>query len=118
MSVALMPGTRTNSAASSAARPRGGPAPRKEADPVHSRYGRREGFDFLGCHLRKRMSGPIWERSRQRVYYLQRWPSQRAIVVIGDLTPVLRGWDSIAARATRPTTSPISICTSNAVFAT
>ena len=20
-----------------------------------------EGFDFLGCHLRKRMSGPIWE---------------------------------------------------------
>ena len=34
----------------------------------------REGFDFLGCHLRKRMSGPIWERSRQRVFYLQRWP--------------------------------------------
>ena len=35
------------------------------------------GFDFLGCHLRKRMSGPIWERRHQRVYYLQRWPSQR-----------------------------------------
>jgi group II intron reverse transcriptase/maturase len=73
----------------------------------------REGFDFLGCHLRKRMSGPIWERSRQRVYYLQRWPSQRALcrvrqrvrdltaprrchedlrVVIADLNPVLRGW--------------------------
>ncbi|HEV8346861.1 MAG TPA: group II intron reverse transcriptase/maturase [Vicinamibacterales bacterium] len=39
----------------------------------------REGFDFLGCHLRKRMSGPIWERTRQRVYYLHRWPSQRAM---------------------------------------
>jgi RNA-directed DNA polymerase len=73
----------------------------------------RDGFDFLGCHLRKRMSGPIWERSRQRVYYLQRWPSQRAMArvrarvrdltprarchtdlrtVIADLNPVLRGW--------------------------
>ncbi len=73
----------------------------------------REGFDFLGCHLRKRMSGPIWERSRQRVFYLQRWPSQRALrrvrqrvreltprrrchedlrLVIADLNPVLRGW--------------------------
>ena len=73
----------------------------------------REGFDFLGCHLRKRMSGPIWERSRQRVFYLQRCPSQRAMarvrarvrdltprarchtdlrVVIADLHPVLRGW--------------------------
>ena len=28
----------------------------------------REGFDFLGCHLHKRMSGPLWERTRQRVY--------------------------------------------------
>jgi len=73
----------------------------------------REGFDFLGCHLRKRMSGPIWERTRQRVYYLHRGPSQRAMarvrarvrdltprarchtdlrVVIADLNPVLRGW--------------------------
>ena len=32
------------------------------------------GFDFLGCHLHKRMSGRIWERRHQRVYYLQRWP--------------------------------------------
>src|SRR5436190_1789641 len=23
----------------------------------------REGFDFLGCHLHKRMSGPVWERA-------------------------------------------------------
>ena len=73
----------------------------------------REGFDFLGCHLRKRMSGPIWERARKRVYYLHRCPSQRAMtrvrarvreltprarchtdlrVVIADLDPVLRGW--------------------------
>ncbi len=73
----------------------------------------REGFDFLGCHLRKRMSGPIWQRSRRRVYYLQRCPSQRAMtrvrarvrdltprtrchtdlrLVIADLNPVLRGW--------------------------
>ena len=73
----------------------------------------REGFDFLGCHLRKRLSGPIWERSRQRVYYLHRWPSQRAMKrvrarvreltprrrchedvreVIASLNPVLRGW--------------------------
>jgi group II intron reverse transcriptase/maturase len=73
----------------------------------------REGFDFLGCHLRKRMSGPIWERSRKRVYYLHRWPSSRAMrrvrsrvrdltprrrchedlrAVIADVNRVLRGW--------------------------
>ena len=74
----------------------------------------KEGFDFLGCHLRKRMSGRIWERQRKRVYYLQRWPSSRSMkrvrqrvkeltghhrqgvrdirIVIADLNPVLRGW--------------------------
>ncbi len=73
----------------------------------------KEGFDFLGCHLRKRLSGPIWERERRRVYFLQRWPAQRSMKrvrqrvkqvtprgrchedlrrVIGDLNPVLRGW--------------------------
>jgi group II intron reverse transcriptase/maturase len=74
----------------------------------------KEGFDFLGCHLRKRMSGPIWERQRNRVYFLQRWPSRRSMkrvrqrvkeltdrsrngvkdvrVLIRDLNPVLRGW--------------------------
>jgi RNA-directed DNA polymerase len=72
-----------------------------------------EGFDFLGCHLHKRMSGPMWERTHRRVYFLQRWPSQRAMArvrarvrgltrrarchtdlrtVIADLNPVLRGW--------------------------
>jgi group II intron reverse transcriptase/maturase len=39
----------------------------------------REGFDFLGFHLRKRMSGPIWERERKHVYFLHRWPSQRSM---------------------------------------
>jgi RNA-directed DNA polymerase len=73
----------------------------------------KEGFDFLGCHLRKRMSGPIWEKKGQRVYFLQRWPSQRSMKrvrqrikeltprgrchadlrrVIAEINPVLRGW--------------------------
>ena len=73
----------------------------------------REGFDFLGCHLRKRMSGPIWERTHRCVFYLHRWPSSRAMQrvrqrvrqltprarchqdlrgVIAELNPVLRGW--------------------------
>jgi group II intron reverse transcriptase/maturase len=73
-----------------------------------------EGFDFLGCHLRKRLSGPIWEKERKRVYFLQRWPSQRSMKrvrqrvreltdrrwsgvkdvrnLIARLNPVLRGW--------------------------
>jgi group II intron reverse transcriptase/maturase len=74
----------------------------------------KQGFDFLGCHLRKRMSGPIWDRERKRVYFLQRWPSTRSMkrvrhrvkeltdrrwlgakdvrVLIRKLNPVLRGW--------------------------
>jgi hypothetical protein len=73
----------------------------------------REGFDFLGCHLRKRVSGAIWTRTRQRVFYLHRWPSHRAMArvrarvreltprrrchedlrsVIADVNQVLRGW--------------------------
>jgi group II intron reverse transcriptase/maturase len=74
----------------------------------------REGFDFLGCHLHKRMSGTIWEQDGRRVYFLQRWPSTRSMkrvrarirdltgshrngvkdvrVLIHDLNPVLRGW--------------------------
>ena len=72
------------------------------------------GFDFLGCTLRKRMSGPIWEKQGKRVYFLQRWPSPRSLkrvrqrakgltgrhrsgvkdvrVLIDELNPVLRGW--------------------------
>ena len=72
----------------------------------------REGFDFLGCHFRARVSGRLLERGIRR-YYLQRWPSQRAMKrvrekvkartgrgragqdireVIADLNPILRGW--------------------------
>ena len=72
----------------------------------------REGFDFLGCHFRARVSGRLLERGICR-YYLQRWPSQRAMKrvrgkikaktlrgragqdireVIADLNPILRGW--------------------------
>ena len=72
-----------------------------------------EGFDFLGCHLHKRMSGRLWDQKRLRRYYLHRWPSQRAMKrvrqrvreltprrrchqdvrsVIAELNPVLRGW--------------------------
>jgi group II intron reverse transcriptase/maturase len=76
----------------------------------------KQGFDFLGCHLRKRLSGPIWERERRRIYFLHRWPSQRSMkrvrqrvkeltgsrrdgvkdvrVLIRDLNPVLRGWSN------------------------
>jgi group II intron reverse transcriptase/maturase len=73
----------------------------------------KEGFDFLGCHLHKRMSGRIWEKEGRKVYFLQRWPSVRAMkqvkqrvrnltprsrchedlrAVIAQLNPVLRGW--------------------------
>ena len=40
----------------------------------------REGFDFLGCHLHKRMSGRLWQQEGVRRYYLYRWPSRRAMV--------------------------------------
>ena len=70
--------------------------------------GGRQGFDFLGFHHRKVES---WKRRGR--YYLQRWPSDKAMVsirsaiksrtgrrhvgrpigaVVADLNPVLRGW--------------------------
>jgi RNA-directed DNA polymerase len=74
----------------------------------------KEGFDFLGCHLHKRMSGKLLEAKGLRRYYLHRWPSAKSMkrvrgkihgltdrsrngvkdvrVVIADLNPVLRGW--------------------------
>jgi group II intron reverse transcriptase/maturase len=76
-------------------------------------YDGKEGFDFLGCHLHKRLSGKVLEEQGQRLYFLQRWPSQRSMQrirqrvkeltprsrchadirdVIADLNPVLRGW--------------------------
>jgi group II intron reverse transcriptase/maturase len=72
-----------------------------------------EGFDFLGCHVRKRMSGRLWQHKGLRRYYVQRWPSRKAMnrvrervreltprgrchqdvrSVIAELNPVLRGW--------------------------
>jgi group II intron reverse transcriptase/maturase len=75
----------------------------------------KEGFDFLGCHLHKRVSGRLLERGLRR-YYLQRWPSVRSLKrvkqrvkeltgrerngvkdvreLIRDLNPVVRGWGS------------------------
>ena len=74
----------------------------------------KEGFDFLGCHLHKRMSGRLFEKTGNRWYYLQRWPSARSMkrvrtkiheltdrrwngvkdvrVVIAAVNPLLRGW--------------------------
>ncbi|MBL8949808.1 MAG: group II intron reverse transcriptase/maturase [Myxococcaceae bacterium] len=74
----------------------------------------KEGFDFLGCHLHKRMSGRLLEQTGNRWYYLSRWPSARSMkrvrariheltdrrwlgendvrAVIARLNPVLRGW--------------------------
>jgi group II intron reverse transcriptase/maturase len=76
----------------------------------------KEGFDFLGCHLHKRLSGRMLERNGLRRYYLQRWPSMRSMkrvkarlheltdgrrngvkdvrVLIENLNPVLKGWGS------------------------
>jgi RNA-directed DNA polymerase len=34
-------------------------------------YDGKEGFDFLGCHLHKRMSGTLWEQKRKRLYFLR-----------------------------------------------
>jgi RNA-directed DNA polymerase len=73
----------------------------------------KEGFDFLGCHFRARMSGKLWEEKRIIRYYLHRWPSVRSMkrararikaltarsqvgqqlpFVIARLNQFLRGW--------------------------
>jgi len=39
----------------------------------------RQGFDFLGCHLHKRLSGRILEQQGRKLYFLQRWPSARSM---------------------------------------
>lgn len=75
----------------------------------------KEGFDFLGCHLHKRLSGKLLEEKGKRLYFLQRWPSQRSMQrirqrvkemtprsrchadireIIADLNPVLIGWSN------------------------
>jgi group II intron reverse transcriptase/maturase len=76
-------------------------------------YDGKQGFDFLGCHLHKRLSGMLLEKKGLRLYFLQRWPSQRSMQrirqrvkeltsrsrchadirdVIATLNPALRGW--------------------------
>ena len=73
----------------------------------------KQGFDFLGCHLRKRFSGPVWMKSGKRLYFLHRCPSTKSRKrvrqrvkeltsrsrchadprdVIAALNPVIRGW--------------------------
>jgi RNA-directed DNA polymerase len=74
----------------------------------------KDSFDFLGCTLRKRMSGKLLEDKGIRRYYLQRRPSARSMkrvrariheltdrrqngvkdvrVLIERINPVLRGW--------------------------
>ena len=80
--------------------------------------GGKQGFDFLGCHLHKRMSGKIWEKERKRVYFLQRWPSTVSMKrvkqrvkeltpraachrdlrdTIAKINPVVRGWGNYFA---------------------
>jgi group II intron reverse transcriptase/maturase len=76
--------------------------------------GGKEGFDFLGCHLRKRLSGTYLEKYGRRRYFLHRWPMPRNMkrvkervkertgakrngvrdvrVLIRELNPTLRGW--------------------------
>lgn len=76
-------------------------------------YDGKESFDFLGCTLRKKLSGRWLEKTGRRLYFLQREPSQRSMRrvrerirkltarsqchadlrdVIAKLNPVLRGW--------------------------
>ncbi len=84
----------------------------KKTKIVDLSYGR-DGFEFLGWMLRKRLSGRITERG-SKLYFLHRWPSQKSMrrihekvrnligpkhngvkdirVLIKGLNPVLRGW--------------------------
>ena len=88
---------------------------------VHLHHGA-QGFDFLGFHHRKVES---WRWPGR--YYLQRWPSTRAMVavrgkvrdatsvrqvgrsltsVVADLNPLLRGWGATSGAGTPPGSSP------------
>ena len=74
----------------------------------------KEGFDFLGCNLRKCLSGRLLEEKNLKRHFLQRCPSARSMkrirqkvkdltgserngvkdvrVLIKDLNPILQGW--------------------------
>jgi len=81
-----------------------------------------EGFDFLGCHLHKRMSGRLWQQKGLKRYCLQNWPGRKAMnrvrdrvreltpprrchrdvrSVIAELNPVLRGWGAVLPNGQR-----------------
>jgi hypothetical protein len=62
-----------------------------------------EGFDFLGCHLRKRMSGRILKAEGKKKYFLQRWPSSRSM-------------KRVRAKATRPRSFAPSTGTPKSAF--
>ena len=83
----------------------------EEAEVVDLREGR-EGFDFLGCRFRARVSGRMLERGVCR-YCLHRWPSRGAMKrvrgeieakagrgqagrdireIVAGINPILRGW--------------------------
>ena len=95
-------------------------------------YDGKQGFDFLGCHFRKRLSGAILEREGKRKYFLHRQPSQRAMkrirqkvrdktsrgrchadlrAVIADLNPVLEDGVRISAPGTPREASTRSMTT-------
>jgi RNA-directed DNA polymerase len=37
------------------------------------------------------MSGPIWEKERKRVYFLQRWPSTRSMTRVRQRVKEMTG---------------------------
>ena len=61
----------------------------------------REGFDFLGCHFRARMSGRLWEQKRIVRYYLHRWPSQRAMKRLREQGPGPTGRNRVGCGRSR-----------------
>ena len=69
--------------------------------------GGKQGFDFLGCHLHKRMSGRICENERKRVYFLQRWPATKSVKRVKqrvkDLTPIAASHRDLRDRSRRST---------------
>ena len=58
------------------------------------------GFDFLGCHLRKRVSGRLLEEGVRR-FYLHRWPSVRSMKRIRQRVRELTGRNRTGVRDVR-----------------
>jgi RNA-directed DNA polymerase len=69
----------------------------------------KEGFDFLGCHLHKRLSGSLWEQKRKRLYF------EVAGAGDGVMEPLNghetgNGGHSQGASCTPPRRSPTRLC--------